>query len=49
MLDTSADDVPLDQSWLDSGEWTVEVAGSEYPARCSLRPLYDPRNARIKM
>ena len=40
---------PLDQSWLDSGEWTVEVAGVRYPAVASLRPLYDPGNARIRM
>ena len=39
---------PVDQSWLDSGEWTVDVAGTRYPARVSLRPLYDPTNARIK-
>ena len=34
--------------WLDSGEWTVNVAGVRQPARASLRPLYDPTNARIK-
>jgi glycine cleavage system aminomethyltransferase T len=38
----------VDQAWLDSGEWTVDVAGTRYPARASLRPLYDPSNARIK-
>ncbi len=40
---------PLDQAWLDSGEWTVEIGASTYPARLSLKPLYDPANARIKM
>jgi 4-methylaminobutanoate oxidase (formaldehyde-forming) len=39
---------PLDQSWLDSGEWTVEIGASRYPAKVSLRPLYDPGNARIR-
>jgi glycine cleavage system aminomethyltransferase T/glycine/D-amino acid oxidase-like deaminating enzyme len=39
---------PIDQSYLDSGEWTVEIAGSTYPATVSLRPLYDPKNERIK-
>ena len=39
---------PLDQSWLDSGEWTVEIGKSRYPAIASLRPLYDPTNARIR-
>jgi heterotetrameric sarcosine oxidase gamma subunit len=40
---------PLDQAWIDSGEWTVEVGGSTYPAIVSLRPLYDPANKRVKM
>ncbi|MET7399204.1 FAD-dependent oxidoreductase [Dactylosporangium sp. NPDC005572] len=39
---------PLDQEWLDGGELTVEVAGSVYPARASLRPLYDPTSARVR-
>ena len=41
-------DGPVDQSWLDSGEWTVDVAGVRYPAVASLRPLYDPGNVRIR-
>jgi glycine cleavage system aminomethyltransferase T len=40
---------PVGKEYLDTGEWTVEIAGSTYPARVSLRPLYDPGNARIKM
>jgi heterotetrameric sarcosine oxidase gamma subunit len=39
----------LDQAYLDAGEWTVDIAGREYPARASLRPLYDPKNERIRM
>jgi 4-methylaminobutanoate oxidase (formaldehyde-forming) len=38
----------VDQSWLDSGEWTVDVAGLHYPAVASLKPLYDPGNVRIR-
>jgi glycine cleavage system aminomethyltransferase T len=38
----------VDQSWLDSGEWTVDVAGVRYPAVASLKPLYDPGNLRIR-
>ena len=30
------------------GEWTVEINGQRYPASVSLRPPYDPTNARIK-
>ena len=40
-------DGPLDPEWLSSGSWTVDVAGREVPAEVSLRPMYDPTNARI--
>jgi 4-methylaminobutanoate oxidase (formaldehyde-forming) len=40
---------PLDQSWLDGGEWTVDIGGAVYPATVSLRPLYDPTSARVRM
>jgi glycine cleavage system aminomethyltransferase T/glycine/D-amino acid oxidase-like deaminating enzyme len=40
---------PLTQSWIDSAEWTVDIAGTAYPAVASLRPMYDPTNARIKL
>ena len=32
-----------------SGNWTVEVNGRHVPAMVSLKPLYDPTNARIRM
>jgi hypothetical protein len=35
-------------AWIADGAWTVEIAGCEYPAAASLRPLYDPDNLRIK-
>ena len=28
--------------------WEVDVAGRRYPARASLRPMYDPKNEKIK-
>jgi len=31
-----------------SDDYEVEVAGIRYPATASLRPLYDPKNQRIK-
>jgi 4-methylaminobutanoate oxidase (formaldehyde-forming) len=40
---------PINQAYLDSGEWTVDIAGRDYPAIASLRPLYDPKNERIRM
>jgi len=41
-------DVPVGAAFLDSGTWEVEVAGERYPAVVSLRPMYDPDNARIR-
>jgi heterotetrameric sarcosine oxidase gamma subunit len=40
---------PIDQAWLDVGEWTVEIGAGRHPARVSLRPMYDPKNERIRM
>jgi 4-methylaminobutanoate oxidase (formaldehyde-forming) len=42
------DSGPVDADWLGSGAWTVEIAGCTYPATVSLKPLYDPTNARIR-
>jgi glycine cleavage system aminomethyltransferase T/glycine/D-amino acid oxidase-like deaminating enzyme len=39
----------VDQAWLNSGEWTVQIGDRIVPARVSLRPLYDPGNERIRM
>jgi 4-methylaminobutanoate oxidase (formaldehyde-forming) len=39
---------PLTADWLTSGDWTIDVAGQRIPAVPSLRPMYDPENARIK-
>ncbi len=40
---------PINQAYLDSGDWTVRIGTSVYPAVTSLRPMYDPGNKRIKM
>ena len=40
--------VPVDEGYLASGTWQVEVAGTLYPAVVSARPLYDPQLKRIK-
>ena len=42
-------DKPIDQAYLDSGEWTVQIGAAVYPAVASLRPMYDPGNKRIRM
>jgi len=39
---------PVTQAYLDAGTWSVEIAGKEYPAVASLKPLYDPTNARVR-
>ncbi len=40
--------VPVDATYLSTGEWQVEIAGKLYPAVVSLRPLYDPEMRRIR-
>jgi len=39
---------PIDQAYLDAGEWTVQIGTAVYPAVASLRPMYDPGNKRIR-
>jgi 4-methylaminobutanoate oxidase (formaldehyde-forming) len=36
-------------NWPNDGKWEVEIGARRYPAKASLRPLYDPKNERIKM
>ena len=40
--------VPVDQAYLDAGTWEVDIGGRLYPARASLRPLYDPEMKRVR-
>jgi 4-methylaminobutanoate oxidase (formaldehyde-forming) len=39
---------PVDEAYLASGTWEVEIADRLYPATVSLRPLYDPQMLRIR-
>jgi glycine cleavage system aminomethyltransferase T/glycine/D-amino acid oxidase-like deaminating enzyme len=39
---------PVTPEVINSGAWEIDVAGVRYPAVASLRPMYDPDNARIK-
>jgi heterotetrameric sarcosine oxidase gamma subunit len=41
-------DGPVDQAYLDSGTWEVNIAGEIYPTEVSLRPMYDPEMKRVK-
>jgi glycine cleavage system aminomethyltransferase T/glycine/D-amino acid oxidase-like deaminating enzyme len=39
---------PIDQKYLERGEWEVEIAGKAYPAIASIKPLYDPEMKRVR-
>ena len=39
----------VDEAYLNSGKWEVEVNGKLYPCVVSSRPLYDPKAERIKL
>jgi 4-methylaminobutanoate oxidase (formaldehyde-forming) len=40
--------VPVDEAYLGSGRWEVEIGNRRYPATVSARPLYDPGMKRIR-
>ncbi len=42
-------DQPIDQKYLDDGEWSVQLGAASYPAIASLRPLYDPASKRVQL
>ena len=37
------------EDYIAAGEWTIDIAGTTYPARVSLKPLYDPEMKKIKI
>ncbi|HEX6148750.1 GcvT family protein [Nocardioides sp.] len=45
----SGGEVPVTPDWLSSGSWEVDIAGTRHPVEVSLRPMYDPTSARIKV
>lgn len=38
----------VNKSYVDAGQWEIEVAGERIPATASLRALYDPSGARMR-
>ncbi len=38
----------VDAAFIESGEFEIEVACERYSAKASLRPMYDPKSARIR-
>jgi glycine cleavage system aminomethyltransferase T/glycine/D-amino acid oxidase-like deaminating enzyme len=49
MVERGEGRLPVDQAYLESGSWEVEIAGRSHPAIASMRPLYDPEMKRIKV
>jgi 4-methylaminobutanoate oxidase (formaldehyde-forming) len=42
------DEAGLPASAVNDARFEIEIAGTRYPARASLRPMYDPDRLRIK-
>jgi glycine cleavage system aminomethyltransferase T/glycine/D-amino acid oxidase-like deaminating enzyme len=40
---------PVTADWLSRGRWQVDVAGTRHAAEVSLRPMYDPTSARVRV
>jgi 4-methylaminobutanoate oxidase (formaldehyde-forming) len=43
------DEAGVDPAYVAAGKWEIEVGLKRYPAKASLRPLYDPTSARMKV
>ena len=41
-----ADDASIE--FINTGSYELDIAGERYPARASLRPMYDPANIRVR-
>lgn len=39
---------PITKQYIEEGKWEVQVGNLFYPCKVSLKPLYDPKNLRIK-
>ena len=48
MITASGENQVVNKAYIDNSEWEVEIAGSRYPAKLSLNPLFDPKNLKIK-
>ncbi|HEX4472325.1 MAG TPA: FAD-dependent oxidoreductase [Nocardioides sp.] len=42
-------DEKVTKDWLDAGRWEVDIAGERHAAEVSLRPMYDPSSARVRV
>jgi len=41
-------DVAVDEKYIAQGKWEINIAGKMYPAKVSLKPMYDPEMKKIK-
>jgi 4-methylaminobutanoate oxidase (formaldehyde-forming) len=39
---------PIDQAWCEAGRWEIDIAGKRYPARASVKPMYDAEMRKIR-
>jgi 4-methylaminobutanoate oxidase (formaldehyde-forming) len=39
---------PVDAAYLEEGKWEVDIAGKIYPAKVSLKPMYDPGMVKVR-
>ena len=46
MLESS--DRAITKSYIQEGEWEVEIGNKKYPCQVSLAPFYDPKSLRVK-
>jgi glycine cleavage system aminomethyltransferase T/glycine/D-amino acid oxidase-like deaminating enzyme len=46
---TAAGDDTVSKEWLGAGTWEVDIAGERHAAEVSLRPMYDPTSARVRI
>jgi glycine cleavage system aminomethyltransferase T len=44
----ASDGAVINADWVKAGSYEVNVGGQLYPVSVSLKPLYDPTNARIR-
>jgi hypothetical protein len=40
--------VGVTPEYVKGGSYEIEVVGMRYPAAASLRPMYDPKNRRVR-
>ena len=44
----ASDNAVINTDWIKAGSYQVNVGGQLYPVSVSLKPLYDPANAKIR-